>query len=423
MRTKNTLLFLIALTSQFLFSQIPVLPETKDSFSVDYLKRHALSFSIQNGKMTGEGSDFLNELISQNQFVVLGEYHGSSSISKFTEAILPELSKNGFNHFAIEVSPHSAKILEELSEQPSETSKNLFALNSKYYLKEMDDTPIPFFSGKEDAAFLTKASELNFNLWGLDQEYYYSVDMLGDILLERKKGAKNYEEIAAVKNKLDSLYLAEDKISESEPWGYRMFKNVLESSTTQQFFDYFNDDKAAQEIIAALKKSWDIYDRTDYRGGYSHGHRISYMRNNFIENYQSAKEEFPKVLIKVGGFHAGKSYAGSVYDVGNLANEIAGQNGTGCLNIRFDSRFWEEEGETSDESETVKNRVKKTFMQLGKMDEYVIVDLRPIAKQMRQFSLNVPNDVWFHTLKYLTENFDLVIINPLDKVVASNYRE
>ena len=55
------------------------------------------------------------------------------------------------------------------------------------------------------------------------------------------------------------------------------------------------------------------------------------------------------------------------------------------------------------------------------MGEYVIVDLRPIALQLKRFALKVPNDVSFHSLKYITENFDLMIINPLDVEVTPNF--
>lgn len=404
-------------------AQFLVKPNVKDSFSLNYLKQFAYPLEIKNDALCGEGWEVLKASLSHAQFMVLGEYHGSSTTAHFTRAILPELRKKDFNHFAVEVGPHSASILEEMATPPSATLENLHQFYSKYFIKKDYDIPIPFFDGVEDAAFLAEAKKQGYDLWGLDQEYYSSAIMLGDRLLDLKKGTPKYGEIKAAKLAYDSTFLAAHTRDASHEEGFRMFKVLLESPEVNHYFSFFESDSTGQAIIQALKKSWDIYDRNDYRGGYSHGHRIAYMRQNFLKNYQSATEDLPKVFIKTGAFHAGKSYAGSVYDVGNLAYELAQVNGTNCINIRCQYRYYEEDAKVTDESENAYISAQKTFQQLGRKDEYVLVDLRPIARQMKALKLKLPNDVGFHHLKYMVENFDFLLLNPLDREVVLNYEK
>ena len=142
------------------------------------------------------------EKCNQSQFVVLGETHFSKNISLFTNHILPELSNRSYRHFAVEVGPHSAKILSELSEPSHETLKKLKEFNKKYYFKEDEAFPIPFFEGIEDAEFLKSASEHNYHLFGVDQEFFNAVPHLSDRLF---KMTSQSNDLIDAKNKADSV--------------------------------------------------------------------------------------------------------------------------------------------------------------------------------------------------------------------------
>ena len=113
---------------------------------------HSYSFTIDNkGGLQGEGANMLDKVISQSQFLLLGEYHGSARLGEFTEALFPVLQQSSFTYFAIETGPAAAEILTGLSQKPLLTEHRLDSFYSKYYLAECDDIPVPFFEGKEDA--------------------------------------------------------------------------------------------------------------------------------------------------------------------------------------------------------------------------------------------------------------------------------
>lgn len=420
---KKTLLFVLLFFSLFPFAtaQFPVAAEVQDSFSLDYLRQFAYPLEIRNGKLAGKGGAVLRERLGGTQFVALGEYHGSAALSRFTKALLPELKKQGYGYFCAEIGPNSAPVLEALAGTPSETQANLKAFYSKYYLPEDEDIPIPFFDGMEDAAFLAEAKAQGFDLWGMDQEYFTSAIFLSDRLLQLKKEAPNYLEIKMAKVAFDSTFMDAYRRDVADESGFRMFKTLIESPEVKHYFSFFEKLPAGKAIADDLLKSWDIYDRNYYRGGYSHGHRIAHMRNNFLEQYQEAPEESPKVFIKTGGFHAAKNYAGSVYDVGNLAYELSQLNGTGFINIQCTYRYYEQDGKVTDRSQSAFIPSQGTFQALGRKDQYVLVDLRPILRQMQALELKLPNDVGFHYLKHLVEGFDFLLITPLDRAVEANY--
>ena len=119
----------------FLFSQ--------DTISFKEIDKYTSYFKIEDGKLKGAGADLLKTEFSESQFVLLGEYHGDAMISKFTEAIIPELAENDFKYFGVEVGPHSAKKLMRLSEE-NKTVENLYHFNNDAS-EITEEIPIPFF--------------------------------------------------------------------------------------------------------------------------------------------------------------------------------------------------------------------------------------------------------------------------------------
>jgi hypothetical protein len=69
-------------------------------------------FNIENNKLIGLGADTLKNVIRESQFFMLGEEHFSPQISELTNIILPYFSSNGYENFALEVGPYTAKIIE-----------------------------------------------------------------------------------------------------------------------------------------------------------------------------------------------------------------------------------------------------------------------------------------------------------------------
>ena len=428
---KSTLFIFISIFAASCVTSQSVKESTNKSVIVSeldsaYVAKHTYYFTIENHRIKGKGKPIIQKIINKSQFIVLGESHGTALTSEFTQTIIPMASKAGFNHFSIEVGPHSANKLKQLSNPYENTKSNLFDFYSNYQFKEIDDIPIPFFHGIEDAKFLTEAAKYNFDLWGLDQEYWSSVIFLMDELLALSKEKTNYEEIKSLKidaeKTIKEWMIKEDNDDE----GFAVFSFILKEKTMLNFFNIFNEnDIQAKQIIADLKISWDIYDR--YRGGESHNDRIEYMRSNFKKNYDNKLEnnKLPKVLLKFGALHASKILSGDTYDIGNLTEEIAKKNGTISTNIKMWHRYYESEGKTQDLLTGRRARyIKKNipFILQAKKDQWAIIDLKTIKKELEDGKIKLAINNKFKPLMDLIYGFDYELILPVDRDVISNYK-
>ncbi|MEM9859499.1 MAG: hypothetical protein AAF843_19250, partial [Bacteroidota bacterium] len=126
------------------------------------------------------------ELIGDTNYVGLAEIHNSAQLSLFTKAFLGILKEKGFEHFAMEMGPNTAAILQERTMDDSLTEKHIQELNRTYGKKSSTKTPFIFANKVEDAAFISEAAKLNYAFWGLDQEYAGSYEMLLDQIYQNE---------------------------------------------------------------------------------------------------------------------------------------------------------------------------------------------------------------------------------------------
>lgn len=191
---------------------------------------------------------------------------------------------------------------------------------------------------KKDELFLKTAINENFDIWGIDQEYFASQLFLIDEIYNQS--AKN--------NLIKSSYvdakqfLTDEYEKQSQNMDYPMFKNLLESSILKSFFEKCKTEQQ-NKIINDLIASWNIY--ALYETGKYHENnftRMQYMKRNFGENYKVAlkTDTLPKVFVKMGSMHlgAGESLLG-IYDLGNMIKELSYFNGTQSTSIKCLARY------------------------------------------------------------------------------------
>ncbi len=389
------------------------------TLDTEFLSLHTSYFTIKNNTISGEGKSVLKGIVSQSQFVVYGEMHGSEQTSIFNKAFIPLLFDSGFKYFAIEVGPHSAVKLTELSSPASKTVENLKAFYSKYTVVQGEEVaePIPFFTSISDAEFLKEARSRNMQLWGLDQEFYFSAFFLMDELTKTAKGSSKYDNIRSLENQAKTVmykhFLAE-------------FKNEIDSAydlikketTVVNYFNAFDEsNEKAQALIKDLKISWDIY--INWRND-SHVDRISYMRNNFINHYNEVlkTEERPKVFTKIGSLHAKKTFSNGAYDVGELVESLAQKNGTVATVINSWRPYEKgKDGKIVNNFERYKRGFKRyqVFFPLAKQDTWAIVDLKAIRKAIDNNEIQLPKTGEYHKLKNLIYGYDYQLLLPADE--------
>lgn len=274
----------------FLFFASSALSQAKPQLAESDLQKHTYYFDLANNKLFGSGADFLQSEIKQNQYVLLGEYHNSYQVSKFTRAIVPMLDEAGFKTFGIEVGPVSVEFLRRMSSDPAKTVGNLNAFNSIFYVptKNRNYTPIPFFGNVEDAEFLAEAAQRKWNLIGLDQEFVFGYLPLLQQMQNNLK-PKNRSELAEAYDQtvrtIETGYDIDDK------GGKRIFETITESAGINKYLDKASENNPAnQRIAAAIRKTTEIYLKSVKRQYFAqNSDRIEYMKRNLAESFAKAK--------------------------------------------------------------------------------------------------------------------------------------
>ncbi|MEO9570785.1 MAG: hypothetical protein ABJH82_13975 [Polaribacter sp.] len=386
-----------------------------------YIHSKLAYFTIDNYKIEGEGKNILQEMIDESQFIVFGESHYSKQTSILTKALIPLLSKANFSNFLAEVGPNSAQKLIELSSPFSKTEENMNAFMKKYKHKELGETadPIPFFAGIEDASFLKTIREYKMNLWGIDQEYMYSILFFTDELLKEAAHKENYKEIHELKEKVDEIifkYLKEDEERKIES----ALALIEKEKSVIDFFNQFDkNDVKAITIINDLKFSWDIYLR--WRKG-SHADRISYMRNNLLKIYNKNKNA--KMFVKIGSLHASEIISNSAFDIGNLTEELAKGNSTISSSINSWRPFYVEDGKQIDNLKKYSNYYQKynLFTVFAKENKWIIINLKSIREDIKSNKIKLPNDGTYHGLRKIIDGYDYQLILPEDESITYNLK-
>ncbi len=406
-------------------NQLKSLKETNKAIelNLEYLEKHTTHFTINNNVFEGKGKEVIENFINESQFIVYGEMHDSQQTSIITKAFIPLLKQAGFDYFALEVGPTSAQVLTRLSTPAEKTIENLHTFNTKYAITELDevDYPIPFFTGISDAEFLQEASANGMELWGIDQEYYFASFFLLDELLETVITNPDFNKITILKEKADQAMI-KHFMKELADDNYETYKNIIEDKNVVNFFNSFNKaNTRAQQIIDDLQTSWDIYIR--WRND-SHVDRISYMRNNYMKHYKIASEtkKSPKVFTKIGSLHASKLISNGAFDIGCLTEELAQKNGTYSTSINTWKPYELENDSIVNNLERYKRSFKryKLFTDLSKQDEWTVINLKDIRKDLKEGLLTLPTNGDYHRLKKLIESYDYQIILPVDENIKPN---
>ncbi|SFH98071.1 hypothetical protein [Halpernia frigidisoli] len=401
---KFTTLFILIVLSINSFGQTN---ELKTSDIVPFTS----TIEISNGKVTGTGAEKLENEIKTSQFFMLGEEHFSPQISQLTNVLLPIFKRNGYDNFALEVGPLSAKKLQTKIKIHS----SLFEFNHSFYSK-YNEIPIPFFDGTLDEVFLKTALNNNFKLWGLDQEYLSAhLFLIDDIyqLSSDKRLLKTFYDQA-------KTFIKEEFNKENEDEDYPTFTNLLNAEEIKQFFNKCKSKKQ-KEIISEIIKSWEIYKLNETKEyNTSNVTRMENMKRNFAYDYKNAQKNnnLPKVLIKTGAMHLGygKSWLG-IYDLGNMVNELAYFNNTKSTSINCFSRYSEnEDGSIYDFKDDEYGKNLSLILELATKDKWTLLDTKKIIELSRKRKVKLNND-----LDFILSRYDYILFAPLKTKMKKNY--
>lgn len=419
------IVFSFFLIIQIAIPGISALAQNKQPINEKDLEKYTYYFDITENRFVGDGAKFLTAEINKNQYILIGEYHGSLRISEFTKALIPVFHNTGCRNFSLEIGPVSSQILAEFSRDSSKVIRNLNAFNSKYYISERrrNFTPIPFFDNVEDAEFLAEAAKRKWNLIGLDQEFSFSYLPLIDRMYENLNSERKQELKTLYNQVINSIKVFYEEDAKD---GENQFISISESAEVNKFLILASEKNPENKAIAdALNITTGIYknNANSIRKYYeANSVRIEYMKKNLGAGFSKVKFDWrkDKFLLKMGAVHTGRGFSPlSLFEIGNTLSELAEFHGNSSLHINFGTRFYVENEKEIDALDD-KNGFLYRFqplLQMAKKDQWTIIDLRPLREQVfyhRKFTMD---DIVLDIFK----NHDFFIIPKLEKAPTPNF--
>lgn len=399
------------------------LASSQDTLTAEQLQPLTYIFNVENGRLTGEGAAFLQKELAASQFTMLGEYHGSERISEFTKALIPELDDLGYKHMALEVGPISGKILNEMGPNVID---ELRKINDKYVIevqKGRSFTPIPFFSNISDAQFLAETKRKQWTILGIDQEFIFGYQMLMDKIFDNlspKQQARNKKHYLRATDSLKAYY------TKQFTGGPDFSESVKSSVILAKFFTEAIREPKNRPVVEAFQASNHIYWLYSKKQWFeNNSQRIQYMKAQLRSQLLGMGFDVSqdKMLIKMGGYHLSKGFSPlRLFEVGNMLNELAEFHGNKALNIGFSSRFYKENGELKDIMDSPKEYNKRLsgLNQMGRQDEWVVIDLRPMVKGHYYYPVKYKFN---EHIEDLVKRYDLLVIPKTEIDPTPNYNE
>ncbi len=398
------------------FSLYLIIPDTENEIfdlSEELIAQQTVYFDIQNRAFIG--ADSLSTALEQAHFVALGELHNRTRLGELTETLLHTLEPHGFNHFAIETGPYSSRKLQQLIRAGK---PEVSAFYATYSSRIYDIIPIPFFKGETDLRFLSAADSLGYELWGLDQEFYFSYAYLIDELADLA-GESISRDQQRLHRKLKRKVYWLDRRNQFRELFFNSFHRscrLKNDADLQAYLESFahSDDPDIQQISGALQKTMEIYCIAE-KGQASEPVRINYFKENFNRNFEVALEANPepKVFLKMGSFHMGRHRSPiNLYDIGNHVSQIAESRNVTSVHIYYLNRIFE--------GRDVKGRrgweATERFISVGDKEKWALVDLRPLREQISNETLTGrPFEI------QTIQNYDFIIIAPKDDWVKKHW--
>ncbi len=260
---------------------------------------------------------FTKELLNNSQFVFIGEQHGIKEVGEFTNQLFNLGQEFNYKALCIETDAVAARKISEAAK--SGFTKHLKPLHNKAPFS------IPFYENEDDAVLFENVMAKGGSIWGIDQTFMTQFRMNFDHLIENTSNKKLKEKLNKLKNAAHEAYKVTVETKDfTAPYLFKYdektHKELLQLATK----------KAEKEIVEQLWNTKTIYGYNFSKQFYlNNNERGKLMKENFMKYYRKAekKEDTPKVIFKLGGYHASKGLTRTnIYDIANMGSELAASN-------------------------------------------------------------------------------------------------
>jgi len=371
----------------FLLLSAPILIFGQDTIQSKDIAPYSYTFTIKNGEMQGEGASVLNAAISESHVVMLGNNSRSKEEADLDYSVLQQLDRNEFKTIILEIGTASGEVLNRQVRKPTSSIDHIKRLNQKYgWLKEDKlYAPIPELKNIAAGKLVKYASENDWSFLAMGTESWTSFKMLTDELYcnVSKSNQENHKQLYQKSiDLIDSLY---STVSGQNYSDILNLTSALKSSIVYiDFLQEMSEYPKNQTIVESIRTSIDYW--------WMYGNREFYQKNEWNSQHNKTQvkraleaKDFnfstDKLFVKMWRGHLSKAVTpNGFYGIGNMLSSLSDYHGNKSLCIAVFRRYYTKENKVIDLLESNGNNRNKIFLNLGKEDEWTLIDLRPFNK-------------------------------------------
>ncbi len=355
----------------------------------ELLRANARTLAEADGRLTGDGFDFLMKAAADAQFFGIGEEHNVRQIPEITARLFEALHRrHGFNYLALEQDPLACR---QASAPAARGNLDAVVALAKKY-------PNAFtFDTDQELGMIARAGAVSAGkadpVWGLDQAFG-ALHVLEQLLEEAPNGdvRERTRKLAEAARKEDSVrfrpghhYMAEvDKPDDF----WRLEELYRAAPNPEARF------LAEQLVLSArVYRNFKRGREGKVPGAFESGReREENMKDLFLRAYrraQAAGEAQPRVLLKFGHWHMYRGrYLAYVPTLGNFVGEFARANGMKSFHLAVYAN-----NPPGSFRGVPKDSWLKTLADVAPEGKWTVIDLRPLRDYWYAGKIKLPAEL------------------------------
>ncbi|MBG8553547.1 hypothetical protein [Hymenobacter guriensis] len=378
------------------------------------LHKHQFALTQSGTQFSGAGWDKLRQDIQKSQLVLLGEDHGMAQIPAFATAVAEVLKPKVY---VAEIDRYQARDLSQLASQPGLPT----AFSRQYPMN------LSFYSWVEEFELVRSLRAQGTALVGIEQVGAATPGRLLGLMADQTKS----KTAKAYLRKTAATFQAQDRADMVAGTYNRSTVNTLRPATLDSLRAATQKESPeVRRMLQDFEASVAIF-QLNYAGKPgAHQTRINLMKRNLLQElqpYQTVGQPLPAMLFKFGAYHLGRgrSIWGDIYDVGNLAVNLADMHDQKTLHIFVIGKQGTQVGGANPDdfsknvaqySHTDEAMVKPFMAATPAGTAWQVFDLRPLRRAMLRQNMPVADQ----ELQATILGYDYVVIIP-ETTASRNY--
>ncbi|MBX0289880.1 hypothetical protein K3G63_05485 [Hymenobacter sp. HSC-4F20] len=286
------------------------------------LRSNQLTLTAEGARYSGPGWDKLRADVQKSTMVLVGEDHGMAQIPPFTQALAQVLRPKVY---VAEIDRYQAQDLTRLTAQSGLPT----AFSRQYPMA------LSFYSWAEEFELARSLRAQGAALVGIEQAGFASTGRLLALMADQVKSRTTRDYL----RRQATAIQAHDRAALVAGDYGRVSVNTLRTTLLDSVRLLTRaESPQVQQVLQDLEASVAIFKTNAAGKPGGHQARINLMKRNLLRElapYQRTEEPLPPMLFKFGANHMGRgrSVWGDIYDVGNLAVNLADAHDQKTLHI------------------------------------------------------------------------------------------